>query len=99
MMGMPRSAVSWARAGMTAGPPPAAATAIAVRNAIARAAGALRRVLIGVPSKDISICATELGVKLVTRLRAVNATCDQDWVMKARSASNLPNTATAGQGS
>jgi hypothetical protein len=44
------------------------------------------------------ICATKLGVKLVTRLRAVNATCYHDWVMKALPASNLPNTATAGQG-
>jgi len=65
---------------------------------MARAAGALRRVLIGVPSKDMPIFAIKLGVNLVTRLRAVNATCDHDWVMKAPPASNLSNTATAGQG-
>src|SRR5215813_12874580 len=56
---MPRVTLSWARAGVSAGPPPAAATAIAVSNAIARAAGAVRRVLIGVPCKDIPIfCQT-----------------------------------------
>jgi hypothetical protein len=44
------------------------------------------------------IFAIKLGVNLVTRLRAVNATCDHDWVMKAPPASNLSNTATAGQG-
>src|SRR5262249_34778067 len=53
--GIPRVTLSWARAGESAGPPPAAATAIAVSNAIARAAGAMRRVLIGVPCKDIPI--------------------------------------------
>jgi hypothetical protein len=51
---MPRVALSCARADVRAGPPPAAATAIAVANAIARAAGALRRGLIGVPFKDIA---------------------------------------------
>src|SRR5262245_50853126 len=56
---MPRVTLSWARAGVRADPPPAAATAIAVSNAIARAAGAMRRVLIGVPCKDIPIfCQT-----------------------------------------
>ena len=55
LFGMPRVTLSWARAGVSAGPPPAAATAIAVSNAIARAAGAMRRVLIGVPYKDIPI--------------------------------------------
>jgi hypothetical protein len=71
---------------------------MAVKNATARAAGALCRVLIGVPSKDMPMCAVKLGVKLVTRLRAVNETCDHDWVMKALSASNPSNTATAGRG-
>ena len=47
--------LSCARAGASAGPPPAAATAIAVSNVIARAAGAKRRVLIGVPFKDIQM--------------------------------------------
>jgi hypothetical protein len=71
---------------------------MAVKNATARAAGALCRVLIGVPSKDMPMCAVKLGVKLVTRLRAVNATCIHDWVMNAPPASNPWNTATAGQG-
>jgi len=44
------------------------------------------------------MCAIKLGVKLVTRLPAVNATCNHDWVMKAPSANNPWNTATAGQG-
>jgi len=44
------------------------------------------------------MCAIKLGVKLVTRLRAVNETRDHDWVMKALSASNPLNTATAGRG-
>jgi hypothetical protein len=57
---MPRSAASWARAGAIAGPPPAAQTAIAVRTAIARAAGALCRVLLGVPSTDIRILLPNL---------------------------------------
>ena len=35
---------------------PAVPTATAVSKAIARAAGALRRVLIGVPSKDMPMC-------------------------------------------
>jgi hypothetical protein len=72
---------------------------MAVKNATARAAGALCRVLIGVPSKDIPMCAIKLGVKLVTRLWAVNETCDHDWVMNAPPASNPSNTATAGRGS
>jgi hypothetical protein len=49
---MPRVALSCARAGESVGPPPAIATATAVRIAIA---GAARRVLIGVPFKDIPI--------------------------------------------
>ncbi|MGB8613406.1 MAG: hypothetical protein WCD60_17485, partial [Pseudolabrys sp.] len=40
----------------------------------------------------------DFGVNLVTRLRAVNAANDHDWVMKRPFANNLPNTATAGQG-
>jgi hypothetical protein len=39
-----------------------------------------------------------LGVNLVTRLAAVNATGDHGWVMKEPFASNPLNTATAGQG-
>src|SRR5690242_2313910 len=97
-MGRPRNAGSCARAGVATGPPPAAATAMADKNAIARAAGALCCVLIGLPSKDMPMCAIKLGVKLVTRLGAVNATCHHDWVMKAPPASNPLNTATAGQG-
>jgi len=93
---MPRVVLSCARTGVTAGPPPAAPTAIAASNATARAAGALRRVLIGVPLKDIPIFC-QIGVKLVTRRRAVNAAGDHDWVMKEPSANNPPNTATAGR--
>jgi len=93
---MPRVVASCARTGVTDGPPPAAPTAIATRNATARAAGALRRVLIGVPLKDISIFC-QIGVKLVTRRKAVNAAGDHDWVMKEPSANNPPNTATAGR--
>ena len=44
------------------------------------------------------MCAIKLGVKLVTRPRVVNETCNHDWVMNAPSASNPRNTATAGQG-
>src|SRR5690242_8871489 len=51
MNGIPRVALSWVRTGVTL----ATQTAAAVTNAIARA-GALRRVLIGVPCKDISMC-------------------------------------------
>jgi len=93
---MPRVTLSWARAGVSAGPPPAAATAIAVSNAIARAAGAKHRVLIGVPWKDIPISA-RLGVNLVTRLETVNEAGDHAWVMLGPFANNLRNTATAGQ--
>ena len=46
-----------------------------------RAAGALRRVLIGVPFKDIPIFC-QIGVNLVARFGAVNAAGDHDWVMK-----------------
>jgi len=52
MSGMPRVELSCARAGAM----PAVPTATAVSKAIARAAGALRRVLIGVPSKDMPMC-------------------------------------------
>jgi hypothetical protein len=52
MIGIPRVAPPCARAGAM----PAVPTATAVSKAIARAAGALRRVLIGVPSKDIPMC-------------------------------------------
>ena len=61
---------------------------MAVSNAIVRTAGALRRVLIGVPLKDMRFLApnghvTRLGVKLVTPYGAVNATRHHDWVMTA----------------
>jgi hypothetical protein len=49
-----------------------------------------------VPLKDIPIFC-QIGVKLVTRRRAVNAASDHDWVMKEPSANNPPNTATAGR--
>src|SRR5215475_8659522 len=52
---MPRVVLSCACTGLTAGPPPAAPTAIEASKAIARAAGALRRVLLGVPSKNIPV--------------------------------------------
>ena len=39
-----------------------------------------------------------MGVNLVTPLGAVNVTDDHDWVMRESFASNLLNTATAGQG-
>ena len=52
---MPRVTLSWARAGASDGSAARGPTAIAVSNAIARAAGAMRRVLIGVPCKDIPI--------------------------------------------
>jgi len=38
-----------------------------------------------------------LGVNLVTPLGAVNEAGDHDWVMVGPFASNLRNTATAGQ--
>jgi hypothetical protein len=50
MIGMPRVALSCARAGESVRPPPVIATATAAIIAIA---GAARRVLIGVPFKDI----------------------------------------------
>jgi hypothetical protein len=52
MIGMPRVALSCARAGESVGPPPVIATAAAAMIAIA---GAARRVLIGLPFKDIPI--------------------------------------------
>jgi hypothetical protein len=90
MTGMPRVALSCARGE----PPPAAPIATAATNAIA---GAARRVLIGVPFKDIPILC-QIGVNLVTCFGVVNAAGDHDWVMKDPSASNPRNTATAGQG-
>jgi hypothetical protein len=76
---------------------------MAVSNAIVRTAGALRRVLIGVPLKDMRFLApnghvTRLGVKLVTPYGAVNATRHHDWVMTAPFANNPANTAGAGRG-
>jgi hypothetical protein len=77
---------------------------MAVSNAIARAAGAPRRVLIGVPLKDMRFfgpkwpCNYRLGVKLVTPHGAVNAARHHDWVMKVPFANNPANTAGAGQG-
>jgi hypothetical protein len=77
---------------------------MAVSNAIVRTAGALRRVLIGVPLKDMRFfgpkwpCNYRLGVKLVTPYGAVNATRLHDWVMTAPFANNPANTAGAGRG-
>ena len=39
-----------------------------------------------------------MGVNLVTRLGAVNAGGDHDWVMKVPGANNPPNAAAAGRG-
>jgi hypothetical protein len=58
MIGMPRGK-SCARACSSAGPPPAAATAMAVANASARPAGAMRHALIGVPFSIMPIFTTE----------------------------------------
>ena len=75
---------------------PAVPTATAVSKAIARAAGALRRVLIGVPSKDMPM--HRMRVKLLTPIQVVNADCDHDPVMAALVASKPGNAAVAGQG-
>jgi len=42
----------------------------------------LRRVLLGVPSKDMPM--HRMRVKLVTALRAVNAACDRVWGTRLR---------------
>ena len=74
---------------------PAVPTAAAVSKAIARAAGALRRVLIGVPSKDMPM--HRMRVKLLTPIQVVNAACDHDPVITAPVASKPGNAAAAGQ--
>jgi hypothetical protein len=69
---------------------------VAVNKAIARVAGAVRGVLIGVQSKDIPD-VYRMRVKLLRRRQVVNAACNHAPVMTVRAASNLVNAAAAGQ--
>src|SRR5262245_4920619 len=89
---MPRKALSCARAGAAAGPIPAAATATAVSIAIA---GGARRVLVGVPFKDIPIFC-QIG----REPSDVFWGGQRNWLSRLghEGASNLRNAATAGQG-
>jgi aspartate/methionine/tyrosine aminotransferase len=74
-------------------------TAQAVSSAMARAAGVLRRTLIGLSPWVISVWIRAcIRRNLVARLGRVNAAPDRDWLQKSPDVENEPpNAATAGR--